>query len=97
MNRLRQGMAAIGLGEYELAKQSLDVALFMEFRPRYLNRELVALGNLADVKGDREAALAFYKRAEQADNSAPGQLAAKRYLKSPCKLNVSLPKKPDNK
>lgn len=91
LHRMRQGMAAIGLEKYSLARQNLEAALFLEFRPRYLGRELVALGNLADLQGDRAQALEYYNRADSLDQSAPGQQATDRYLQKPLQLKITLP------
>ncbi|MCH7879067.1 MAG: hypothetical protein IH914_07125 [candidate division Zixibacteria bacterium] len=83
LNRFRQGMAEIGLGKYEEARQNLDIALFLEFRHRQLGRELVGLGNLADLLGNRQEALAFYHRADSLDQSVPGQRQIQRYINEP--------------
>jgi tetratricopeptide (TPR) repeat protein len=91
VSRFRLGVAYLGLGEYDLAHDYLNLALFLEFRPRFLGRELVALGNLADIQGDRKLALDYYHRADSLDQSVPGQNAASIGLKRAFKLKVKKP------
>ncbi|MFQ5606585.1 MAG: hypothetical protein ACE5GA_01455 [Candidatus Zixiibacteriota bacterium] len=86
LNRYRQGLAELGLGRFEQARQDLEIALFLEFRPRQLGRELIALGKLADLLGNREQALTYYHRADSVDQSAPGQQEIQRHLRSPFTL-----------
>ncbi len=90
-NRFRLGVAYLGTGQYDVAQNYIDLALFLEFRPRYMGRELIALGNLADMQGNRKQALLYYNRADSLDKSAPGQFAAKNGLKKRFVLNVKKP------
>ncbi len=88
LNRFRQGMAEIGLGKYTEAQQNLNISLFLEFRHRQLGRELIGLGNLADILGNREEALTYYHRADSLDQSVPGQNRIQRFLKEPFTLDA---------
>ncbi len=97
VSRYRLGVAYLGLGSNDLASDYLSLALFLEFRPRYLGRELVALGNLADIQGNRKLALEYYRRADSLDNSVPGKNASAIWLKRPFKLKVKKPASPKKK
>ncbi len=91
VSRYRLGVAYLGLGDNDSANDYLSLALFLEFRPRYLGRELVALGNLADIQGNRKLALEYYRRADSLDKSVPGKNASAVWLKKPFKLKVKKP------
>ncbi len=96
-SRFRLGLAYMGMGELDMAHDYLNLALFLEFRPRYIGRELVALGKLADLQNDRDLALTYYQRADSLDQSIPGQKASGLGLKKRFTLKVSKPERATSK
>ncbi|MCH9030673.1 MAG: tetratricopeptide repeat protein [candidate division Zixibacteria bacterium] len=80
LHMMRLGLASMGAEDYLSAEQSLELALFLEFRTSFIGRELIALGNLADLKGERAKALEFYRQAKERDNSILTQRSADKYI-----------------
>lgn len=84
---LRVGEAYVGLGHSDTALTYLDVAEFMEYRPYYIGRILVAMGNAYDLLGMRDRALMYYQRAIDENTSYPARVEARRYISEPYKIN----------
>jgi tetratricopeptide (TPR) repeat protein len=61
-HKLRAGLACLGLKEYGKAEQYLKIAEFTEKRPFFMGEILMALGNLNDLRGDRDKGIEFYQR-----------------------------------
>ncbi len=83
LDRLRLGLALMGLGEYADAKTNLEEAYFLEFRAQFRGRMLLALGNLSDITGDRKKAREYYQQATKADRSTPTATEATAWLAKP--------------
>jgi tetratricopeptide (TPR) repeat protein len=83
------GEAYVGLGQPDTAMIYLDVAEFLEYRPYYVGRVLVAMGNAYDLLGMRDFAVPLYRRVLDTTTSYPARKAAKRYLAEPFRVNRS--------
>ena len=59
--KLRAGLAYLGLKEYDNGAQFLESALFTEQRSYYRGEAVLALGNLYDLKKDRRRAIEYYQ------------------------------------
>lgn len=84
---LRAGEAHAGLGHSDTALIYLDVAEFLEYRPYYVGRILVAIGNAYDLLGMRDRAKSYYQRAIDENTSYPARVEARRYISEPYKIN----------
>lgn len=84
---LRVGEAYAGLGHSDTALTYLDVAEYLEYRPYYVGRILVAMGNAYDLLGIRDRALMYYQRAIDENTSYPARIEARRYISEPYKIN----------
>jgi tetratricopeptide (TPR) repeat protein len=84
---LRIGEAYVGLGDADTAMTYLDVAEFLEYRPYYVGRVLVAIGNAYDLLGMRDRARQFYREAVEDRTSYPARVTARRYLQTPYKVD----------
>ena len=80
---LRAGEAALMLKEYEAARLYLDKAEFIELRPIYLGRILLAKGMLYDATGDRERARTSYRRVLDNKSALIDKSMAETYLEQP--------------
>ncbi|PKK84209.1 MAG: hypothetical protein CVT49_04375 [candidate division Zixibacteria bacterium HGW-Zixibacteria-1] len=61
--RLRAGLALMGLGEYDEARQYLELCDFIELRAYYLGLIKLNLGELADLQGNHAKAIESYRDA----------------------------------
>lgn len=86
---LRMGEAYLGLGHADTALFYLDVAEFLEYRPYYVGRVLVAMANGYDLLGMRDHALPLYRQVLETKTSYPARKQAKRYLREPFRVNRS--------
>jgi tetratricopeptide (TPR) repeat protein len=82
---MRVGEAYVGLGAADTALIYLSMAEFLEYRPYYIGRVLVAIGNAYDLLRMRDQAVAYYKRVLETPTSYPSRVEARRYLKEPFK------------
>lgn len=82
---MRVGEAYVGLGAADTALIYLNMAEFLEYRPYYIGRVLVAIGNAYDLLRMRDQAVAYYKRVLETPTSYPSRVEARRYLKEPFK------------
>jgi len=80
---LRAAEGYIGLGSADTALVYLQVADFLETRPYYVGRVLIAYGNAYDLVGMRDRAVEEYRRVLDLKSSYPSLEAARRYLKTP--------------
>jgi len=81
--KLRAGQALVGLGKYDQAQYYLEIVTFAEIRTFYICKALVALGKSYDGKGDREAALEFYRLALATPITDYDRIEALRYIDKP--------------
>ena len=86
---LRMGEAYVGLGQPDTAMIYLDVAEFLEYRPYYVGRVLVAMGNAYDLLGMRDFAVPLYRKVLETPTSYPARKLARRYLAEPFRVNRS--------
>lgn len=86
---LRMGEAYVGLGQADTAMIYLDVAEFLEYRPYYVGRVLVAMGNAYDLLGMRDFALPYYRRVIDNVTSYPSKKLARRYIDNPYSVKRS--------
>jgi tetratricopeptide (TPR) repeat protein len=84
---LRAGEAYVHLGRADTALVYLDVAEFLEYRPYYTARVHMAIGNAYDLLGMRDEALEYYRLALTKPSSYPSKVLARRYLKTPFKVD----------
>jgi tetratricopeptide (TPR) repeat protein len=84
---LRAGEAYVHMGVADTALVYLDVAEFLEYRPYYSSRVYVAIGNAYDLLGMRDFAVEYYRMALTEPTSFPSQVLARRYLKTPFKVD----------
>ena len=84
---LRAGEAFVYLGQPEPAIEHLGFAYFVEERPFYLGRIMLALGNAYDLMGERETALEYYGLAKDAPGAYLHSKAADKYIEQPFTLN----------
>jgi tetratricopeptide (TPR) repeat protein len=84
---LRVGEAYVQLGEPDTAFIYLDVAEFLEYRPYYVGRVLLAMGNAYDLLGMRDHAKLYYQRVLDSHTSYPARVEARRYLREPFRVN----------
>jgi tetratricopeptide (TPR) repeat protein len=84
---LRAGEAFVYLGQPEPAIEHLEFAYFVEERPFYLGRIMLALGNAYDLMGERETALKYYGLVKDAPGAYLHSKAADRYIEQPFTLN----------
>lgn len=77
------GAAALGMGDTDAARTSLETALFLETRPFYHGLINLWLGKAADVLGDHEAAQEYYGRVISGSAAAYTQEEARGYLDKP--------------
>lgn len=61
--KMRAGLAHLGLGQYEEARQYLELAYFIELRAYYQGRILLNLGKLYDAQGGHNKAVEYYQEA----------------------------------
>jgi tetratricopeptide (TPR) repeat protein len=80
---LRAAEGYIGLGSADTALVYLEVADFLETRPYYVGRVLIAYGNAYDLVGMRDRAVQEYRRVLDLKSSYPSIEAARMYLKTP--------------
>jgi tetratricopeptide (TPR) repeat protein len=86
---LRLGEAYVGLGEADSAMIYLDMAQFLEYRPYYVGRVLVAIANAYDLLGMRDHAVPLYHEVLDTTTSYPARKLAKRFLSTPFRVNRS--------
>lgn len=83
LHHLRLGKAAVRLNSPNLAEEQLELALFLEERMFYIGQILLTLGELQDLKKDRKAAIAEYKRVLELPCAYLEQQQARKRLKTP--------------
>jgi len=81
--KLRVGMALMGLGRYEDARQFIDIALFTELRTFYLGRAALYMGRLYDLMGDHAKAAEYYSRGLEPTVAAYHRDMCLQYLDQP--------------
>jgi len=86
---LRIGEAYVGLGQADTAMVYLDVAEFLEYRPYYVGRVQVAMGNAYDLLGMRDFAVPVYRKVIDHVTSYPARKLALRYLETPYSVKRS--------
>lgn len=86
---LRLGEAYVGLGQPDTAMIYLDVAEFLEYRPYYVGRVLLAIANAYDLLGMRDHAVPLYRQVLETTTSYPARKQAKRFLREPFRVNRS--------
>jgi tetratricopeptide (TPR) repeat protein len=84
---LRAGEAFVYLGQPEPAIEHLGFAYFVEERPFYIGRIMLAMGNAYDLMGERETALEYYGLVKDAPGAYLHSKAADRYIEQPFTLN----------
>jgi len=84
---MRAGEAFAYLGQPEPAIEHLGFAYYVEERPFYLGRIMVALGQAYDLMGDRETALEYYRAVRETPGAYLHCEAADTYIEQPFKLN----------
>lgn len=89
---LRIGQAHLGLalcgesGELESAKSFLESALYFEVYPTrviFLTRILAALGEIADLEGNRDDAVSYYQKALSYPLSTEFEALVRKHIKQP--------------
>jgi len=83
---IRAGEAALHLKEYKAAVQYLEYAEYVEFRPFYQGRILLARGMIYDLTGDRENAKLYYQRTLNTKAPFFDKSLAQSYLEKPFKF-----------
>ena len=86
---LRLGETYVGMGQADTALIYLDVAEFLEYRPYYVGRVLIAIGNAYDLLGMRDFALDFYREALEVPTSYPARVEARKYMREPYRVSRS--------
>ncbi len=81
--RLRAGEAATFISETETALEYLQLAEFLELRPFYLGRVLLAEGRAYDLLGDREKAKTYYQHVIDIPAAYFDKMEARKYLSEP--------------
>jgi tetratricopeptide (TPR) repeat protein len=84
---LRAGEAYIQIGEPDTAFVYLDVAEFLEYRPYYVGRVLLAMGHGYDLLGMRDYAKRYYQSVLDRHTSYPARVEARKYLREPYRVN----------
>lgn len=83
---IRAGEATLYLKEYKAAVQYLEYAEYVEFRPFYQGRILLARGMIYDLTGDRENAKSYYQRTLDINAPFLDKSLAQSYLEKPFKF-----------
>ncbi len=82
-SKMRAGLAYLGLGEYERARQYLEFAHFTELRSYHLGRTLIALGRLYDLTNRHERAIEYYQEALSHSIAVHQEKLAREYIVTP--------------
>lgn len=82
---LRAGEAALYLGEPKAGREFLKVAEFVELRPFYLSRTLLAIGKTYDAENDRKEAVTYYDRVLAIPSPYIEKYDAEKLIKQPFK------------
>ncbi|MEE8149468.1 MAG: hypothetical protein V3T75_03340, partial [candidate division Zixibacteria bacterium] len=77
------GIALIGLGDAENARDQLELALFLESRPFYIGMINLWLGKTADISNNRQTAEDYYSQVLSAESASYHQDEARRLLEKP--------------
>jgi len=77
------GIALIGLGDLESARDQLELALFLESRPFYIGMINLWLGKTADISDNRQVAEDYYSQVLSAESALYHQDEARRLLEKP--------------
>jgi tetratricopeptide (TPR) repeat protein len=80
---MRAGEATLLLGEVQAARDYLSLAEFVEMRPFYLGRVMLALGKTYDLQGDRENATIYYNRVLAIPSAYINKREAEKLLEKP--------------
>ncbi|MBD3219556.1 MAG: tetratricopeptide repeat protein [candidate division Zixibacteria bacterium] len=80
---MRAGEAALYLGEAQAARDYLTHAEFVEMRPFYLGRAMLAMGMAYDLQNDRENARIYYNRVLKIPSAYLDRQAAEKHLDKP--------------
>jgi len=83
--KFRSGLAYLGLGKYQEARQLLELADFTELRTYYLGKIRLALGNLHDIRHERQKAVEYYQKALQISLAAHDRELCEKYIERPYK------------
>jgi tetratricopeptide (TPR) repeat protein len=86
INYLIAGRAFALLGQFNQAKQNLDIAFFLERRPYFQALVLLQQGRRADLQGRRDEAKSYYRRAADSGGGAYLKMLARKYIKSKYEL-----------
>lgn len=81
VNYLLAGQAFLLMGKYDMARDNLGVAQFLESRPFFLGQTLLEMGKLADLEGRRDEAKDYYGRVMEIKAGAYQKTLVGRYLK----------------
>ncbi len=77
------GRALALLGQFDKAKENLDVSYFLEKRPFYLSYTLLELGKLSDLSSQRDKALEYYNQVLGISGGEFQKWLAKKYIAAP--------------
>ncbi len=77
------GIALIGLGDAENARDQLELALFLESRPFYIGMINLWLGKTADISNNRQTAEDYYSQVLSAESALYHQDEARKLLEKP--------------
>lgn len=82
-NKLRLGLAYLGLRDWDKAREFLELANFIDNRPYYQCEALLALGNLCDLKEDYETARDHYRKVLALPAAVFQREQAQRFMETP--------------
>jgi len=74
------GQAFSLIGNFDMARENLQTAFFLEKRPYFLGQVLLELGKLADLEGERNRARDYYNEVLSISSGEYQKALAKRYL-----------------
>ncbi|MEW5924853.1 MAG: tetratricopeptide repeat protein [Candidatus Zixiibacteriota bacterium] len=83
--RLRAGLALMGLGQYDEARQYLELCSFIELRTFYLGLIKLSLGKLADLQGNHAEAIEHYRDALSVPLAEYHRKLCEQYIEKPFK------------
>ncbi len=80
---LAAGRSFALLGQFERAKASLKTAIFLERRQSFHGLHLLELGKAADLEGDRDEAVEYYRRGAQSGAGEYIKMLCEKYADTP--------------
>lgn len=83
--RLRAGLALMGLGQYDAARQYLELCNFIELRTFYLGLIKLSLAKLADLQGNHTEAIEHYRDALSVPLADYHRKLCEQYIDKPFK------------